>query len=76
MTINSYEPQKGAIETAAASPAARPPPAPKRGGDCADRAATGDQAVVVRDFERARAAAEAADGAVARGGRAPLLGCR
>jgi amidase len=31
-------------------------------------------AVVVRDFERARTAADAADSALARGGRAPLLG--
>jgi amidase len=31
-------------------------------------------AVVVRDFERARAAAKAADGALARGERVPLLG--
>jgi hypothetical protein len=31
-------------------------------------------AVVVRDFERARAAADAADAALAKGGRRPLLG--
>lgn len=70
------EAQRGAIETAAAI----------AGGETSARAECdaaiariealdGDiNAVVVRDFDRARAAADAADAAGARGERAPLLG--
>jgi amidase len=76
MTTNSYEPQRGAIETAAAIAAGET----DARAEC--EAAIGRiealdgpiNAVVVRDFERARAAADLADAAVARGESGPLLG--
>jgi len=76
MTRNSYEPQRGAIETAAAIAS----------GETSSRAECEAaivriealdgpiNAVVVRDFERARAAAAQADATLAKGERAPLLG--
>jgi amidase len=76
MTTNSYEPQRGAIGTAAAIAAGET----SARAECEAAIARIEaldgaiNAVVVRDFERALAAADRADAAVKRGERGPLLG--
>jgi amidase len=76
MTTNSYEPQRGAIETAAAIASGETSAGAETDAAIARIEALDGpiNAVVVRDFERARIAADAADAALARGARAPLLG--
>jgi amidase len=76
MTTNSYEPRRGAIETAAAIASGETDARAECEAAIARIEALDGpiNAVVVRDFERARDAADRADAAVKRGESGPLLG--